>query len=55
MLRAAAACECRHLYENGFVGTIPTQLGNMDALYQLCVRRPSPTSSGRVRCHRVFG
>ena len=25
----------------GFTGTLPTELGNLDALTQLCVHRPS--------------
>ena len=28
---------CRDLYNNGLTGTLPTELGNMDALQYLCV------------------
>jgi hypothetical protein len=34
--------ECRYLYQNSFTGTLPTELGTMDALAILCVRRPHP-------------
>ena len=33
---------CRSLSSNGFTGTLPTELGTMDALYSLCVRHPHP-------------
>ena len=33
---------CRYLYNNGLTGTLPSELGNMDALYDLCVRLPHP-------------
>jgi hypothetical protein len=31
---------CRKLDGNGLTGPLPTELGNMEALRQLCVRRP---------------
>jgi hypothetical protein len=31
---------CRGLYNNRLTGTVPTELGTMDALTMLCVRRP---------------
>ena len=34
---------CRMLHANSFTGPLPTELGTMDALTDLCVRRPSPT------------
>jgi hypothetical protein len=33
---------CRGLENNDLTGTLPTELGTMDALYYLCVRRPHP-------------
>jgi hypothetical protein len=33
---------CRSLSYNSFTGTLPTELGTMDALAILCVRRPHP-------------
>jgi hypothetical protein len=33
---------CRMLFGNDFTGTLPTELGNLDALMFLCVRRPHP-------------
>ena len=33
---------CRSLSYNSFTGTLPTELGTMDALTGLCVRRPHP-------------
>jgi hypothetical protein len=33
---------CRYLHENSLTGTMPTELGTMDALTALCVRRSSP-------------
>jgi hypothetical protein len=33
---------CRVLSSNDFTGPLPTELGTMDAMYQLCVRLPSP-------------
>ena len=33
---------CRWLPNNSFTGPLPTELGTMDALRQLCVRRPHP-------------
>ena len=32
---------CRWLSQNRFTGPLPTELGAMDALINLCVRRPS--------------
>jgi hypothetical protein len=34
--------ECRYLHYNSFTGPLPTELGNLDALETLCVRRPHP-------------
>jgi hypothetical protein len=34
---------CRYLFSNGLTGTLPTELGNLDALTWLCVRRPHPS------------
>jgi hypothetical protein len=31
---------CRDLNNNGFTGTLPTELGNLDTLAVLCVHRP---------------
>jgi hypothetical protein len=39
-LSATAMWGCRSLGDNGFTGTLPTELGTMDALYDLCVRHP---------------
>jgi hypothetical protein len=33
---------CRWLYGNGFTGPLPTELGTLDALTKLYVRRPHP-------------
>jgi hypothetical protein len=33
---------CRSLSSNDLTGTLPTELGTMDALYYLCVPRPHP-------------
>ena len=33
---------CRYLRWNSFTGPLPTELGTMDALTHLCVRRPYP-------------
>jgi hypothetical protein len=33
---------CRYLYDNDFTGPLPTELGTLDALQQLCVRLPHP-------------
>ena len=44
---------CRDLYNNGLIGTLPTELGNLDALTQLCVR-PHPPRLPRVRRNRVM-
>jgi hypothetical protein len=33
---------CRDLNHNRFTGTLPTELGTMDALTYLCVHRPHP-------------
>ena len=33
---------CRDIASNGFTGTLPTELGTMDALIGLCVHRPHP-------------
>jgi Fe-S-cluster-containing dehydrogenase component len=33
---------CRDLSSNIFTGTLPTELGTMDALTRLCVHRPHP-------------
>jgi hypothetical protein len=35
---------CRDISSNGFTGTLPTELGTMDALIYLCVHRPHPPS-----------
>jgi hypothetical protein len=32
---------CRSLNANGLTGPLPTELGTLDALTYLCVRRPS--------------
>jgi hypothetical protein len=41
-LSAAVACECRTLARCDLTGTMPTELGTMDALTYLCVRHPHP-------------
>jgi hypothetical protein len=41
-LSAAAAWGCRGLEVNSLTGTLPTELGTMDALTSLCVRCPHP-------------
>jgi hypothetical protein len=41
-LSAAAACGCRVLDEQGLTGTVPTEVGTLTALTQLCVLRPLP-------------
>jgi hypothetical protein len=33
---------CRWLYQNSLTGPLPTELGTMDAMAYLCVRRPHP-------------
>jgi hypothetical protein len=33
---------CRSLHNNGFTGTLPTELGTLTALTHLCVHRPHP-------------
>jgi Fe-S-cluster-containing dehydrogenase component len=38
----AATWECRELYNSGFTGTLPTELGTLTALTYLCVRCPRP-------------
>jgi hypothetical protein len=45
---------CRSLNDNRLTGPLPTELGTMDAVQNLCVRRPSPTAPGRVRCHTAM-
>jgi hypothetical protein len=40
-LSVAAAWGSRSLHVNSLTGPLPTELGTMDALTQLCVRRPS--------------
>jgi hypothetical protein len=40
---------CRWLFYNSFTGTLPTELGTMDALINLCVRRPSRFQTGRAQ------
>jgi hypothetical protein len=42
----AVAWECRGLDDNGLTGPLPTELGTMDALQDLCVRRPHPPRLG---------
>jgi hypothetical protein len=34
--------ECRWLSDNGFTGTLPTELGTLTAVTRLCVHRPHP-------------
>jgi hypothetical protein len=34
------AWACRYLFNNGFTYLLPTELGTMDTLFELCVRRP---------------
>jgi hypothetical protein len=41
-LSAAVVWGSRHLYSNSFTGPLPTELGAMDALINLCVHRPHP-------------
>jgi hypothetical protein len=33
---------CRYLNSNKLTGTLPSELGNLDALIKLCVRCPHP-------------
>jgi hypothetical protein len=40
---------------NGLTGTLPTELGTMDALTNLCVHRPHPPRLDALRRHRVVG
>jgi hypothetical protein len=40
---------CRWLYQNSLTGPLPTELGTMDALTYLCVRRPSREQFGRAQ------
>ena len=40
---------CRYLKVNSFTGPLPTELGAMDALTLLCVRRPSREQFGRAQ------
>ena len=53
-LSVAAAWGCRGLDVNSLTGALPTELGTMDALLNLCVRNPHPPPGG-VRRHRVVG
>jgi hypothetical protein len=44
----------RYLFGNRLTGTLPTELGTMDALTYLCVRRPHASIFVR-RHHRAVG
>jgi hypothetical protein len=46
---------CRVLINDGLTGTMPTELGLLNAVYWLCVRRPHPPRLDACAVHRAVG